>query len=94
MWSRSGCVVTSHSSVRTPCRRSQGRTVRRPSSEVVIAAFTDNIHDQELAQILTACLSAILYKVSSRTSDTNDTWIDRNVPRGARLSPDRAGVTW
>jgi phospholipid/cholesterol/gamma-HCH transport system substrate-binding protein len=29
------------------------KTVRRPSSEVVIAAFTDSHHDQELAQILT-----------------------------------------
>ena len=27
--------------------------------------------------------SAILYKVSSRTSDTDTTWVDRNVPRGA-----------
>lgn len=39
--------------------------------------------DRELADILTACLSAILYKVSSRTSDTDGTWVDRNVPRGA-----------
>jgi hypothetical protein len=39
--------------------------------------------DPELAGILTACLSAILYKVSSRTSDTDGTWVDRNVPRGA-----------
>ena len=38
--------------------------------------------DAELADILTACLSAILYKVSSRTSDTDATWIDRNVGRG------------
>ncbi len=37
--------------------------------------------------MLTACLSAILYKVSSRTSDTDATWVDRNVARGqaARL---------
>ena len=40
-------------------------------------------HDAELAAILTACLSAILYKVSSRTSDTNDTWVQRNIGRGA-----------
>jgi hypothetical protein len=33
--------------------------------------------------VLTACLSAILYKVSSRASDTDPTWVDRNVPRGA-----------
>jgi putative RNA methylase family UPF0020 len=39
--------------------------------------------DPELAEVLTACLSAILYKVSSRSSDTDGTWVDRNVPRGA-----------
>jgi SAM-dependent methyltransferase len=39
--------------------------------------------DAELADVLTACLSAILYKVSSRASDTDPTWVDRNVPRGA-----------
>jgi hypothetical protein len=39
--------------------------------------------DAELAGVLTACLSAILYKVSSRASDTDGTWVDRNVPRGA-----------
>jgi hypothetical protein len=38
--------------------------------------------DAELADILTACLSAILYKISSRTSDTDKTWIARNVARG------------
>jgi len=40
-------------------------------------------HDPELAGILTACLSAILYKISSRTSDTNSAWVDRNIARGA-----------
>lgn len=39
--------------------------------------------DAEMAQVLTAALSAILYKVSSRTSDTNATWVQRNVARGA-----------
>jgi DNA modification methylase len=39
--------------------------------------------DIELADVLTACLSAIVYKVSSRTSDTNDTWVARNIARGA-----------
>ncbi len=39
--------------------------------------------DLELADVLTACLSAVLYKVSSRTSDTNDTWVQRNIARGA-----------
>ncbi len=51
----------------------------------LIAARLDELreHDGELADVLTACLSAILYKVSSRTSDTDGTWVDRNVPRGA-----------
>ncbi len=39
--------------------------------------------DGEMASVLTAALSAILYKVSSRTSDTNATWVQRNVARGA-----------
>ena len=38
--------------------------------------------DPELATVLTACLSAILYKVSSRTSDTDPTWVPRAIPRG------------
>jgi hypothetical protein len=51
----------------------------------LIAFHLDNLtaQDPELAGLLTACLSAILYKVSSRTSDTDGTWVDRNVPRGA-----------
>lgn len=51
----------------------------------LIASHLDELRaqDPELADILTACLSAILYKVSSRTSDTDGTWVDRNVPRGA-----------
>jgi SAM-dependent methyltransferase len=51
----------------------------------LIAAHLDELRarDPELAGVLTACLSAILYKVSSRTSDTDGTWVDRNVPRGA-----------
>lgn len=50
-----------------------------------IAFHLDNLHtsDPELAGVLTACLSAILYKVSSRSSDTDGSWVDRNVPRGA-----------
>jgi hypothetical protein len=39
--------------------------------------------DAELADVLLACLSAILYKVSSRTSDTDETWVARNIGRGA-----------
>jgi SAM-dependent methyltransferase len=51
----------------------------------LIAFHLDNLRtsDPELSGILTACLSAILYKVSSRASDTDGTWVDRNVPRGA-----------
>ncbi len=54
-----------------------------------LAARLDDVAEQdaEIAGVLTACLSAILYKVSSRTSDTDATWVDRNVARGqaARL---------
>jgi len=54
-----------------------------------LASRLDELRDEdaELADILTACLSAILYKVSSRTSDTDATWVDRNIARGqaARL---------
>jgi len=39
--------------------------------------------DRQLADVLTACVSAILYKVSSRTSDTDNTWVARNIGRGA-----------
>ncbi|HSK02186.1 MAG TPA: hypothetical protein VK932_13130, partial [Kofleriaceae bacterium] len=51
----------------------------------LIAARLDELaaRDAELAMVLTACLSAILYKVSSRTSDTDGTWVDRNIARGA-----------
>ena len=51
----------------------------------LIAAELDALRtgDAELADVLTACLSAILYKVSSRSSDTDPTWVARNVPRGA-----------
>ncbi|MGN6109354.1 MAG: hypothetical protein ACTHU0_29875, partial [Kofleriaceae bacterium] len=51
----------------------------------LIAGHLDELRprDPELADVLTACLSAILYKVSSRTSDTDGTWVDRNIARGA-----------
>ena len=38
--------------------------------------------DEEIAVVLLASLSAVLYKVSSRTSDTDPTWIARTVGRG------------
>ena len=60
----------------------------------LIAGHLDELRaaDAELADVLTATLSAILYKVSSRTSDTDPTWIDRQVARGApaRLFAQRA----
>lgn len=60
----------------------------------LIAVHLDELaaRDAELGAALTACLSAILYKVSSRTSDTDRTWVDRNVARGAaaRLFAQRA----
>ena len=51
----------------------------------MLASMIDELRadDAELADILTACLSAILYKVSSRTSDTDSTWVDKQVGRGA-----------
>ena len=51
----------------------------------LIATRLDDLRerDRQLADVLTACLSAILYKVSSRTSDTDGTWVARNIGRGA-----------
>ena len=53
----------------------------------MLAALIDEIEDAPIRRVLLACLSAILYKVSSRTSDTDGTWVDRNIARGnaARL---------
>ncbi len=54
--------------------------------ELELIAMTIEDHredDAEIADVLTACLSAILYKVSSRASDTDTTWVPKNVPRGA-----------
>lgn len=50
-----------------------------------IAARIDAVRadDAELADVLTAALSAVLYKVSSRTSDTDPTWVDRQIGRGS-----------
>jgi len=59
----------------------------------LIAGRLDELRttDAELAEVLTACLSAVLYKVSSRTSDTDPTWVERHVARGqaARLFSQR-----
>ena len=53
----------------------------------MIGALIEQVEDEPIRRVLTACLSAILYKVSSRTSDTDGTWVDRNIARGnaARL---------
>jgi Putative RNA methylase family UPF0020 len=39
-------------------------------------------HDAEIAEVLFACLSSVLYKVSSRASDTDPSWVERHVARG------------
>jgi SAM-dependent methyltransferase len=61
-----------------------------------IAHEIDAVHarDAELADVLLACLSAVLYKVSSRASDTDPTWVERHVGRGAaaRLFAQRADL--
>lgn len=61
--------------------------VRRELEDLATRIEEVREDDAEIADILTACLSAILYKVSSRTSDTDPTWTPRNIGRGmaARL---------
>jgi hypothetical protein len=68
--------------------------VRRELEDLAARLDLLRADDAELADLLTACLSAILYKVSSRTSDTDPTWIDRNVARGqaARLFAQRVDL--
>lgn len=50
-----------------------------------IAAAIDEVaaNDAEIAEVLTMALSGILYKVSHRRSDTDPSWVERSVPRGA-----------
>lgn len=57
--------------------------VRRELEELARSIDAHAQRDAEAARVLTAALSAILYKVSSRTSDTDATWVQRNVARGA-----------
>jgi|JI10StandDraft_1071094.scaffolds.fasta_scaffold06550_10 hypothetical protein len=57
--------------------------VRRELEALAAAIEEVRVDDVELAEVLTVALSAILYKVSSRKSDTDPTWVERNVPRGA-----------
>ena len=56
--------------------------VRRELEDLAARIDTLRADDAELADLLLACLSAVLYKVSSRTSDTDPTWVERHVARG------------
>ena len=56
--------------------------VRRELEDLAERLDLMRASDAELADILTACLSAILYKVSSRASDTDASWVERHVARG------------
>lgn len=66
--------------------------VRRELEGIADGIEQTAAHDPELASVLRMVLSSILYKVSSRTSDTDPTWIQRSVARGAacRLFVDRS----
>lgn len=68
--------------------------VRRELEDLASRIDEVRERDAEVADVLTACLSAVLYKVSSRTSDTDATWVDRNIPRGnaARLFSNRVDL--
>jgi SAM-dependent methyltransferase len=68
--------------------------VRRELELIATAIDEVAAEDGELADVLLASLSAVLYKVSSRASDTDSTWVERNVPRGnaARLFAQRVDL--
>jgi hypothetical protein len=59
-----------------------------------IAARIEEVEDRELAEVLTVGLSAILYKVSCRASDTDPSRVERRIGRGmaARLFNERIGL--
>ncbi|MDB4954994.1 MAG: hypothetical protein JWO36_2563 [Myxococcales bacterium] len=61
--------------------------VRRELETIATEIENRRADDPQMADVLLASLSAILYKVSSRSSDTDGTWVERNVARGnaARL---------
>jgi SAM-dependent methyltransferase len=65
--------------------------VRRELEALAGAIDEVAVDDRELADLFTAALSAILYKVSHRQSDTDPTWVERSIARGAaaRLFVDR-----
>ena len=56
--------------------------VRRELETIATQIEERRPDDPEIADVLLASLSAILYKVSSRSSDTDDTWVERHVARG------------
>jgi DNA methylase len=62
----------------------------------MIAARIDDVREgnPEVATALEVCLSAVLYKVSSRASDTDPSWVERHVARGqaARLFGQRVDM--
>lgn len=57
--------------------------VRRELEALAAAIDEIAVDDRELADLYTAALSAILYKVSHRQSDTDPTWVERSIARGA-----------
>lgn len=65
--------------------------VRRELESIAGAIDEIAVEDVEIAEVLTMALSAILYKVSHRRSDTDPSWVERAVARGAaaRLFGDR-----
>jgi len=56
--------------------------VRRELEDLATRIEDVRQDDPEIRGILLGCLSSILYKVSSRTSDTDATWTQRNIGRG------------
>ncbi|MEZ4364750.1 MAG: hypothetical protein R2939_00515 [Kofleriaceae bacterium] len=56
--------------------------VRRELEELRHRIEAVRADDAELGDGLLAALSAILYKVSSRASDTDATWVERHIARG------------
>jgi len=56
--------------------------VRRELEDLTARIDDLRQRDAELADVLLACVSSLLYKVSSRTSDTDPTWVARTIGRG------------